>query len=291
MKKFEGTVAVVTGGASGIGLALARRFAAEGMSIVIGDRNSGTLNEARALLRECGASVLAVRCDVADATSLASLCDSAYDRFGSVDLLCANAGIAGPTGGLIWELPLDQWQQVFDVNVFGVVNTLHAFVPRMLAAGTEGHIVVTGSITALTSKPATGSTGAAVYVASKHALLAIAESMHQHLQMSRSKLSVSIVCPGAVKTRINEGKGVAETSLGGILTINPPFSPGASDSSASGPGTVVLDPAQIADRVVEAIRAKRLYVFTHADSKTRVMDAFRPVVDALDEFDRASPSG
>ena len=142
MQNLSGRVAVITGAGSGIGAAMARRFARSGMKIVVSDIDAAAAEATRASLCESGHDAIAVRTDVANAADVDALADAAYQHFGAVHLLCNNAGIV-PSGRqrMIWEYPLEDWKWALDVNLMGVVHGIRSFVPRMLAQGTEGHVV------------------------------------------------------------------------------------------------------------------------------------------------------
>jgi NAD(P)-dependent dehydrogenase (short-subunit alcohol dehydrogenase family) len=199
MQEFKDRVAVVTGGASGIGLAMARRFAGEGMKVVLADIEEEPLARAEAALKQEGATTLAVRANVMEAGEVERLAEAAYSAFGAVHVVCNNAGVcAMSAGAAIWEVPLDDWRWVLGVNVMGVVHGIHAFVPRMLAAGEEGHIVNTASGAGLFT-PALGA-----YTPSKHAVVAVTEQLYKDLRARQARVSASVLCPGLVNTKILE---------------------------------------------------------------------------------------
>jgi NAD(P)-dependent dehydrogenase (short-subunit alcohol dehydrogenase family) len=186
------SVAVITGAASGIGAGLARHAAARGMQVVMADRDAVPLG---LVAGDLGDQALAVTCDVTDPQALDRLAAQSYERFGQVDLLFCNAGIL--TTGMSWEVTPEKWRQVLDVNVLGVVNTLRAFVPRLIAAEKAARIVITSSIGGFLPSPLMGP-----YSASKFALVAIAETLAGELAMLKSPVKVSLLAPGAVKTGI-----------------------------------------------------------------------------------------
>jgi NAD(P)-dependent dehydrogenase (short-subunit alcohol dehydrogenase family) len=179
--------AVVTGAASGIGRALATRLAAAGTRLVLADLPIPALDKAAAELR-----ATAVPTDVADPSAMEALAAAASDA----ELVCLNAGIVGPSLGAPWEVGPDEWDRVFAVNVGGVVNGLRAFVPRLLAAGTPGHLVITASLAGLATFP-----GGGAYGASKHAVVAVAE--HAALVLSGTGIGVTVLCPALVRTALS----------------------------------------------------------------------------------------
>jgi NAD(P)-dependent dehydrogenase (short-subunit alcohol dehydrogenase family) len=194
MEELTGKVAVITGGASGMGRAFADRFAAAGMSVVLGDIEEPVLAEAVTELEATGAEVLGMRCDVSDHESVLTLRDATFDRFGAAHVVCLNAGVAG--GGTILEQTVNSWNWVLGVNLFGIVHGLDAFLPGLVEQD-EGHVLMTASIAGHLSIA-----GLAPYNASKHATVTIAESLYAELQEAGSRVGVSCLCPGFVATNI-----------------------------------------------------------------------------------------
>jgi len=197
MNELAGKVALVTGAASGIGLALARRFAQEGMKVVLADIESEPLAAAQAAIQAGGGTAIAVRTDVSHEHEVKRLADTAFDTWGAVDVLCNNAGVGGLGADAVWNTPVEDWDWVLGVNFRGVVHGLRHFVPRMLAGGEPGHIVNTASAAGFV----TGAT-AAPYTISKHAVVALSEHLYKDLKTRDAKLSVSVLCPGWVDTNI-----------------------------------------------------------------------------------------
>src|ERR1700722_16188374 len=197
MEDLGGKVAVITGGASGIGRAVAERAAAEGMQLVLGDIEEGPLQQAVDDLTGAGAEAIGVRTDVADRASVEALRDRALDRFGTVHLVHNNAGVG--LGGPIWEVSEEDWRWILGVNLLGVAHGIATFVPLLSEQG-EGHVVNTASIAGLATAPFLGP-----YNATKQAVVAISETLHKDLQASGvSGVGVSVLCPGFVQTRIGE---------------------------------------------------------------------------------------
>jgi NAD(P)-dependent dehydrogenase (short-subunit alcohol dehydrogenase family) len=271
MKELAGRTAVVTGAASGIGRALARAFAAERMRVVLSDVQLGPLEAEAEELRRGGAQALAVAADVSVADDVSALAERAEQEFGPIHVVCHNAGVFA--AGLSWEAPLADYAWVFDVNVWGVIHGVRAFTPRQLAHGDEGHIVITASMAALTSTPF-----CAPYVMSKHAALALAETLHLELGARASSIGVSVLCPEVVNTRIaqSDRNRPAHHKRGGPSHPERDLVEGAL-SSQTGSG---LDPAAIAARTLAAIRDQRFYVLPPDGDPWRVacdarLDAIR----------------
>lgn len=192
MRLEPGQVAVVTGAASGIGLAMARRFAAEGLRVVLADVEEGALSKAAGELAAEGAEVLARRVDVGDRDAVTTLADAAYEAFGAVHVLCNNAGVGSGAEGPMWEHDPNDWAWAFSVNVWGVFHGIQAFVPRMIAGGGPGHVVNTssgdGGIAPLPT--------ASVYAVTKAAVVTLTESLHAHLRAQDAPIGASVLFPG-----------------------------------------------------------------------------------------------
>jgi NAD(P)-dependent dehydrogenase (short-subunit alcohol dehydrogenase family) len=254
MQELGGKVAVVTGAASGIGLALAEAFAAEGMRLALADIEGGPLEEAAAKLEAGGAEVLQRRTDVRSYDEVEALAAATVDRFGAAHVVCNNAGVVA--GGLTWEVSPERFRWVVEVNLLGVANGIRAFVPRMLEQG-EGHVVNTASAAGLITGP-----GMASYYASKHGVVALTEALANDLALSgHTSIGTTVICPEFVRTRIHE----AERNL--PSEIAPP--PADDDETAAGRemfGAMVtggIEPAVVAEEVVAAVKDGRFYVLPH----------------------------
>ncbi|GGT63571.1 SDR family NAD(P)-dependent oxidoreductase [Streptomyces purpureus] len=192
MKLTAGQTAVVTGAASGIGRAMARRFAAEGLNVVLADVEEGSLRQAADELAGDGAQVLARTVDVSDRDAVTALAAAAYDTFGAVHVLCNNAGVGSGAEGRMWEHEPNDWKWAFSVNVWGVFHGIQAFVPRMIASGEPGHVVNTssgdGGIAPLPT--------ASVYAVTKAAVVTMTESLYAHLKAEHARVGASVLFPG-----------------------------------------------------------------------------------------------
>ncbi len=257
METFKDKVAVVTGAASGIGRGLADRFAAEGMRVVLADVEQVPLEQAERVLRDAGHDVMAVRTDVSKAEEVQALADKTIERYGAVHLLCNNAGVGG--GGWSWESSLADWQWVTGVDFWSVVHGIRSFVPLMIKAGEEAHIVNTASVAGL--MPGAGN---ASYTASKFAVVGLTEALYYELMITQNtKIGVSVLCPGAVDTKIidsmrNHPEGRPEPPAEGT-----PEAIGLAmvrQVLAAG-----MKPAELAGIVLEGIREKRFYILPHPE--------------------------
>ncbi len=196
MKQFKDKVAVITGGASGIGLALAQRAAAEGMQLVLADIEDAALAAAAAELKSKGAQVLTVNCDVSRAEEVERLAEEALKACGGIHLVCNNAGVGG-VRARAWEASAKDWQWVLGVNVWGVIHGVRVFTPIMLRQGEPGHIVNTASAAGFVSMAST-----APYAVSKHSVVTLSEVLYHDLQEEKAKVGVSVLCPAWVGTNI-----------------------------------------------------------------------------------------
>jgi NAD(P)-dependent dehydrogenase (short-subunit alcohol dehydrogenase family) len=248
--------AVVTGAASGIGLALARRLLDRGLRVVLADVERDALAAAQDRLTVAhGDRVLAVPTDVSRADDVDALRDRTLARFGRVDLLCNNAGVTG-AGGVLWELDARDWQWALGVNVWGVVHGLRAFVPGMVAQG-RGHVLNVASLSGLTAPPFT-----APYNATKHAVVGLTETLSAELAAASTGVGASVACPGLVATAIWEAERNRPTEL---RHTPPPVHPAYAaflpvfERLAGEP----LQADEVAHRIVDGIEAGRLHVLTH----------------------------
>jgi NAD(P)-dependent dehydrogenase (short-subunit alcohol dehydrogenase family) len=253
MQELRGKVAVVTGAASGIGLALAKRLGAEGMKLALADVEPAALAGAQQALEGAGVACVAVQTDVTRADAVAALAERTLEAFGRVHVVCNNAGVFA--GGLSWEAPLSDYEWVLGVNTWGVIHGVRTFVPILLRQGEPGHVVNVASMAALTSGPLS-----AAYFMSKHAVLALSESLYLELRQKGAPIGVSVVCPELIATRIGDAernrpahwkRGDAPASLERDLVE------GAIRTATQTQGA---PPERIAERTLAAIRADRFYV-------------------------------
>jgi NAD(P)-dependent dehydrogenase (short-subunit alcohol dehydrogenase family) len=255
MQEFNDRVAVITGAASGIGEALARRSVAEGMRVVLADIEPGPLQSLAAELADAGASVTAVTTDVAQASEVAALADAAFDQFGQVDLLFNNAGVL--ISGYSWERSIADWQWILNINLMGVIYGLHSFVPRMLAQKTPGHIVNTASLAGLLSSPLMGP-----YSVSKQAVVSLSETLHYELESIGAQLKTSVLCPGPVATGIAESSSERGLATGTAAEANDQLMGFLRTGIAAG-----MPAADCAGKVFQGIRDESFWIFPHEEFK------------------------
>ena len=255
MKEFRNKVAVVTGAASGMGKAMAERFAAEGMRVVLADVEQEALATAEREFRTRGSTVLAVRTDVSKAADVDQLAARTVEAFGTVHVLCNNAGVG--TGGLAWIQRIADWEWTLGVNLWGVIHGIRTFLPIMLAHGEEGHVVCTASVAGLISGPF-----GIPYNVSKYGVVALCEGLYHELALVQSKIKVSVLCPGFVNTRILESQRnrPAEMPLLPVSESQMQYAEWMRARVAAG-----LAPSEVGHQVFEAIRDERFYIVTDPD--------------------------
>ncbi len=277
MNDLKERVAVITGAASGIGLATAHRFADEGMHLVLADIEADALEAAADVVRSKGVDVLARRTDVMSEESVNQLADAAFDHFGTVHVVFNNAGVAATAATLrsrAWEGSLADWEWTMGVNFMGVLYGVRAFVPRMLANGDEGHIVNTASIAGLV-------TGANPYNVSKHGVVCLTEGMYLDFKEMGARISASVVCPGLINTKIMEAERNRPSDLG----RSPDLAEQRPDVQQFSTMFVAAlkdgyGPEVVADHVVNGIRDDRFYIFpSQPELLARVDDRFQGVLD------------
>ena len=261
-------VAFITGGASGIGLALAQAFARAGCRVMLADIEEAALRDAERSLAGAGLEVRGVPCDVADAVAVEAAAARTIAAFGKVHILCNNAGVGAGSG--VDNISLDSWRWVLDVNLMGVVHGVRAFLPHMLADGEGGHIVNTASMAGMLG----AAMGFSPYAASKFAVVAMSEGLAAELKPLG--IGVTVLCPAYVRTRIAEAGR------------NRPERYGPHEASALA-ATVAervdrgIDPHQVAARVLDAVRNNELYAFTHPEVRGELAARFEAILAAYDK--------
>ena len=255
MKQFRDRTAVITGAASGIGLELARRAAAEGMNLVLADIEFGRLEEAAATLGLPAEHLLLQKTDVSRENEIVALADAAFARFGNVHLLCNNAGV-GLTR-VTWEHSTADWEWVLGVNLWSVIHGIHHFLPKMLELGDEGHIVNTSSVAGLLSTP-----GMAAYNVSKHGVVTLSETLYGELLAAKARVGVSLLCPAWVPTGIHQSSRNRQERFG---TAAPAAGLSAAYEERMGQAVKSgrLTAADMASEVFAAVGAGRFYVIPH----------------------------
>lgn len=280
---FQGKTAVLTGAGSGFGLECARLGARLGMNLVLADVQQDALDRASLELQATGAQVLAYRLDVSRADEVEALGRAAWQRFGAPHLVFNNAGVAA--NGLIWEAGVKDWEWVLGVNLMGVVHGVRVFTPMMLDAAKadpayRGHIVNTASMAGLLSPPNMG-----VYNVSKHAVVALTETLYQDLALVTEQVSASVLCPFFVPTGISQSQRNRPSAL-----ADPSARPTRSQlmgqamgDKAVGSGKVSA--ADVAQKVFEAVAADRFYIYSHPKAIKSVQTRLEDILQARNPTD------
>lgn len=276
-----GQVAVVTGAARGLGRALAAGLIGRGVSLVLADTATEQLQATAEEFTAGGGLVLAVRTDVSDAAAVDALASRTLDHFGRVDLVVNNAGVGGG-GGPMWRSNPEEWQRVLGVNLLGVVHGIQAFVPHLVSTG-AGHVVNIASLAGLTTMPFGGS-----YCASKHAVVALSETLRNEMAMMGLPIGVTVVCPGFVRTPLAEGllafahmdDETLATRLPGELSMDQMKQLRAGLERAV---PTVMEPEDAAERILAAVESDRLYALTHGDLDGMIRQRAEGILAALDD--------
>ncbi|MBV1906899.1 MAG: SDR family NAD(P)-dependent oxidoreductase [Pseudomonadales bacterium] len=268
MQDVKGKVAFITGGASGIGLGMARAFCQAGMHVMIGDIEQAPMEKAVTELKENGGSAACVPVDVSDREAVFAAAKATIDTFGKVHVLCNNAGVL--VDGRSEKVDVDNWNWVVNVNLWGVVNGLQAFLPLIRSHGEEGHVVSTASMAGMVNFRGSGP-----YNATKFSVVALSETlMEEH---KKDNLGVSVLCPGAVNTKIAESGRNRQGEYGGTDdSINAPMAALLPDA---------LDPNTVGRQVLEAILEDQPYIFTDPRSRRHVAERFRRIAAGFDWAD------
>jgi NAD(P)-dependent dehydrogenase (short-subunit alcohol dehydrogenase family) len=271
MQDFDGKVAVITGAASGIGLALAHHAAGRGMRLALADIEAQPLADAAAALVAQGARAIALPTDVTDPAALESLRDATIAEYGAVHLVCNNAGVGG--GGRTWEVPLDVWRWVIDVDLFSVIYGVHTFGPLLVEQG-EGHVVNTASIAGLVTPPGLGP-----YTVAKHGVVALSETLHHEL--AGTGVGVSVLCPSFVRTRIHESDRVAPPALRDRFAQSEP-----EQAEARAMINALIDsgmrPEEVAEVVFDGIETDRFLLITHPESLEWITSRITSLLQGVD---------
>jgi NAD(P)-dependent dehydrogenase (short-subunit alcohol dehydrogenase family) len=267
MDTLQDRVAVITGGASGIGRALCRRLARAGARIVVADLDQAGMEATVADVRQAGGEAIIVRTDVSRLGDVEALADRAFKEWGAVHVLCNNAGVS-VHGGLETATHRD-WEWVIGVNLWGVIHGIESFVPRMIAQAQPGHVVNTASMAGLIA-----SQGLGIYNTTKYAVVGLSETLQKDLRPYN--IGVSVLCPMGVETAIRDSARNRPTHL-----LNP-------DGPGAGGGEVTLigrtlTPEHVAERVLGAILANRLYIITHAEGLEPLRRRFQRMERAIEE--------
>ncbi len=258
MKEFNDKVAVITGAASGIGRAIAEKFAQEGMKVVISDIEKETLSRTEEELKEMGFAVIAVPADVSKIEDVKKLAQKAIDNYGVVHILVNNAGVgfAGKSSTTIWESPLSDWQWILGVNLWGVIHGIHVFTPIMLEQNVECYIINTCSIAGIIPPQP----GANIYSISKHAVVALSESLQSDIALFSTKIKVLALCPGFISTKITESERNRPKELDDTKTTNPEL-----EQTMKAYQQIIANgtsPNIVAEKLFQALQGEKFYIPT-----------------------------
>lgn len=252
---FEGKVAVVTGGGSGIGLGIVRALAKRGMKLVIADLNETNLKTAEAEINENGGEAFAQICDVSDIEAVQALADATLSRYGQVNVLCNNAGVGLPTP--FAQIDLDVWRWIIDVNLWGPINGVQAFLPHIEKAG-AGHISSTSSLAGLIAPEFGGA-----YAAAKHGCIGFMTALERELRSRNSPIHASVLCPAAVKTNISRNSALNQPTNKSVSRQEKVGrDKGQSIQSSLSQG---IDPDLVGEQLADAISREKFWVMTHPE--------------------------
>lgn len=281
MKTFQGRTAVITGAGSGFGLETARLAARQGMQLVLVDVQADALERAAREIEGLGAAVLARRVDVSKADEMDALGAAVAERFGAPHIVFNNAGVGA--GGLLWENTIADWEWVLGVNVMGVAHGVRVFVPRMLAAAEadpsfEGHVVNTASMAGLLAPPNMG-----VYNVSKHAVVALTETLYQDLRLVTDRISASVLCPFFVPTGISASeRNRPAAHAAQAETLSQRVGRAMNDKAVS---SGKVSAADVAQKVLDAVAEDRFYIYSHPKALASVQTRLEDVVQGRNPTD------
>jgi NAD(P)-dependent dehydrogenase (short-subunit alcohol dehydrogenase family) len=279
--QFQGKTAVLTGAGSGFGLECARLGAKLGMNLVLVDVQQDALDKAEAEMLAAGVAVLARKIDVSNAEAMAQLAADVSARFGAPHFVFNNAGVGA--GGLIWENSVTDWEWVLGVNLWGVVHGVRLFTPMMLAAAKadpsyQGHIVNTASMAGLLTPPNMG-----IYNVSKHAVVALTETLYQDLQLVTEQVSASVLCPYFVPTGISQSHRNRPAELAADKpTASQLIGQAQSDKAVS---SGKISAADVAQKVFDAMSNKQFYIYSHPQALGNVQSRMEAIVQGINPPD------
>jgi NAD(P)-dependent dehydrogenase (short-subunit alcohol dehydrogenase family) len=281
IKDFAGKTAVLTGAGSGFGLECARIGARLGMRLVLADVQQNALDQAAAELQAAGAEVLALQVDVSDAAQMVHLARRVQERFGAPHFVFNNAGVAA--GGLVWENTVQDWEWVLGVNLWGVIHGVRLFTPMMLEAAQQdpayrGHIVNTASMAGLLTPPNMG-----VYNVSKHAVVALSETLYQDLALVTDQIGASVLCPYFVPTGIHQSERKRPGELAAAKPTRSQLIGRAMSDKAVSSGKVTA--SEVAQKVFDAIAANQFYVYSHPKAIASVQTRLEDILQARNPTD------
>ncbi|MBT9473474.1 MAG: SDR family NAD(P)-dependent oxidoreductase [Pseudomonadota bacterium] len=265
MRDLTGKTAFITGGASGLGLAMAHAFGGAGMNVMLADIEEAPLAAARADLEARQIKTASVICDVADRAALSAAADATLAAFGKVHVVCNNAGVGA--GGPIDQVKPGDWDWILAVNLMGVVYGMEAFIPHVRAHGEGGCFVNTASMAGMISVP-----GMEPYTATKYAVVGMSEGWAG--QLAPENINVAVLCPGFVKTKINQSGRTRQSQYGGPVPNNPTVGQSNVDNG--------IDPEFVGARVLEAVQNDERYIFTHPGMRNLVEQRFSRIMAGFD---------
>jgi len=279
MKEFNDKVAVITGAASGIGRGIAEKFLQEGMKVVLADIESKALAKTEEVLRQISSNVLSVVTNVSKIDDVKTLAQKTIDHFGAIDILCNNAGVgfANKSSTTIWENSLSEWKWIFDVNIWGVIHGIHIFVPIMLKQDSECYIINTASMAGLIIP----TIGTGIYSITKHAIIALSESLKYELERFDGKIKVLALCPGLAFTKLTESDRNRPKELHHNITTNPELEQimkAYQQSIENG-----ISPKTVAEILFQALKGEKFYIPTdhHRYLRSNVKKRMESIIQDL----------
>jgi NAD(P)-dependent dehydrogenase (short-subunit alcohol dehydrogenase family) len=267
MQELAGKVAVVTGAASGIGFAMAERFAGEGMKVVLADIEDKALDTAVQTLRRSEHNIIGVITDVAKPDAVEALAQKTIETYGKVNLVCNNAGVISANVP-IWQASLKDWQWMMGVNLWGVINGIRSFIPRMLAQDEEGYVINTASQAGLVY-------GNSIYVITKHSVVALSEALYAQLRAQDANVCVSVLCPILVDTKIVEAERNRPLEL---WNADRPEEPKGWEFLAQRLREAGITPEVQAEIVLEGLKQEQFYIFPHSFADDAVRARFESIL-------------